>query len=50
MEFEFILSLRANQMDGSYLMILVLFWVFFVAVAAFVFAFVFLEGELVLKS
>ena len=44
MEFEFILSLKANQMDVSYLMILG----FFVVVV--VFAIVFLDGELVLKS
>ena len=42
MEFEFILSLRANQMDISYLMILGFFVV--------VFAIVFLDGELVLKN
>ena len=45
MEFEFILSLRANQMDISYLMILG----FFVVVVV-VFAIVFLDGELVLKN
>ena len=46
MEFEFILSLRANQMDISYLMILG----FFVVVVVVVFAIVFLDGELVLKN
>ena len=45
MEFEFILSLRANQMDISYLMILGFF-----AVVVVVFAIVFLDGELVLKN
>ena len=46
MEFEFILSLRANQMDISYLMILG----FFVVVVVVVFAIAFLDGELVLKN
>ena len=41
MEFEFILSLRANQMDISYLMILG----FFVVVVVVVFAIVFLDGD-----
>ena len=47
MEFEFILSLRANQMDISYLMIL---GFFVVVVVVVVFAIVFLDGELVLKN
>ena len=45
MEFEFILSLRANQMDISYLMILGFF-----VVDVVVFAIFFLDGELVLKN
>ena len=45
MEFEFILSLRANQMDISYLMILGFF-----VVDVVVFAIFFLDGELVWKN